>query len=34
MVYVIAAYHDLGLCEGCEFHHIVSGRILFADELF
>ena len=32
MVYVIAAYHDLGLCEGREFHHIVSGRILLADE--
>ena len=32
MVYIIAAYHDLGLCEGREFHHIVSGRILLADE--
>lgn len=32
MVYVIAAYHDLGLCEGREFHHIVSGRILLEDE--
>ena len=32
MVYTIAAYHDLGLCEGREFHHIVSGKILFADE--
>lgn len=32
MVYVIAAYHDLGLCEGREFHHIVSGRMLLADE--
>ena len=31
-VYTIAAYHDLGLCEGREFHHIVSGKILFADE--
>lgn len=31
MVYVIAAYHDLGLCEGREFHHIVSGRILLED---
>lgn len=29
--YVIAAYHDLGLCEGREFHHIVSGKILEAD---
>ena len=32
MVYTIAAYHDLGLCEGREFHHIVSGKILIADE--
>lgn len=32
MVFVIAAYHDLGLCEGRESHHIVSGRILLADE--
>ena len=32
MVYTIAAYHDLGLCEGREFHNIVSGKILFADE--
>ena len=32
MVHTIAAYHDLGLCEGREFHHIVSGKILFADE--
>ena len=32
MVYTIAAYHDLGLCEGREFHHIVSGKIQFADE--
>lgn len=29
--YVVAAYHDLGLCEGREFHHIASGRILEAD---
>ena len=29
--YVIAAYHDLGLCEGRELHHIVSGKILEAD---
>ena len=33
MVYTVAAYHDLGLCEGREFHHIVSGRILLADEI-
>lgn len=32
MVYTIAAYHDLGLCKGREFHHIVSGKILLADE--
>ena len=32
MVYTIAAYHDLGFCEGREFHHIVSGKILIADE--
>lgn len=32
MVYVIAAYHDLGLSEGREFHHLVSGSILQADE--
>lgn len=32
MVYTIAAYHDVGLCEGREWHHIVSGRLLEADE--
>lgn len=32
MVYTIAAYHDLGLCEGREFHHLVSGKILLADK--
>lgn len=32
MVYAIAAYHDLGLCEGREVHHLVSGRILWADK--
>ncbi len=31
--YVIAAYHDLGLCDGREFHHIVSGKILEADNV-
>lgn len=31
MVYTVAAYHDLGLCEGRELHHVVSGRILLAD---
>ena len=32
MVYAIAAYHDIGLCEGREWHHLVSGRMLRADE--
>lgn len=32
MVYAIAAYHDTGLCEGREFHHIASGKIIAADE--
>ncbi|MBR5844744.1 MAG: HD domain-containing protein [Rikenellaceae bacterium] len=32
MLYVAAAYHDLGLCEGRESHHIVSGKIIRADE--
>ena len=32
MVYGIAAYHDLGLSEGREFHHIASGKILLGDE--
>ena len=31
MVYAIAAYHDTGLCEGREFHHIASGKIIAAD---
>ncbi len=31
MVYVAAAYHDLGLCKGREKHHLVSGEILRAD---
>lgn len=31
MVYVIAAYHDIGLCEGRERHHEVSARLLLAD---
>lgn len=29
--YVIAAYHDLGLSDGREFHHIASGKIIEAD---
>ena len=28
MVYAIAAYHDTGLCEGRERHHLVSGQIV------
>ena len=32
MVYAIAAYHDLGLCESRERHHIVSGEMLKQDE--
>lgn len=32
MAYVIAAYHDTGLCEGREQHHMVSGQIIRADE--
>ena len=31
MAYVIAAYHDLGLCYDRETHHIRSGEILLAD---
>lgn len=31
MVYTIAAYHDVGLCEGRERHHIVSGEIMASD---
>ena len=32
MAYVIAAYHDTGLCEGRERHHLVSGKIIRADQ--
>ena len=32
MVYTIAAYHDLGLCEGRENHHLTSGRIMRSDQ--
>ena len=32
MVYVIAAYHDTGLIEGRERHHIASGNIIRADK--
>ena len=31
MVYAIAAFHDIGLCEGREHHHLVSARMLLAD---
>lgn len=31
MVYAIAAYHDMGLCEGRERHHQVSARIIRED---
>ncbi len=31
MVYAIAAYHDLGMSEGRDVHHLASGRILEAD---
>ena len=32
MVYAIAVYHDTGLCEGREMHHLVSGRIIREDK--
>ena len=32
MVYTAAAYHDTGLSEGRERHHLVSGRIIRADK--
>ena len=32
MAYAIAAYHDTGICEGREHHHLVSGRIIRADQ--
>ncbi len=32
MVYTIAAYHDIGLCEGRERHHLVSGRLIREDK--
>lgn len=33
MAYVIAAYHDVGLSEGREVHHLASARILLSDEV-
>ena len=32
MVYAIAAYHDTGLCEGRDTHHLASGRIIRDDK--
>ena len=32
MVYAIAAYHDTGLCEGRDTHHLVTGRIIREDK--
>jgi uncharacterized protein len=32
MAYAIAAYHDTGLCEGRDTHHLVSGRIIREDK--
>jgi len=32
MVYVVAACHDIGLCEGREQHHLVSGRLMREDK--
>ena len=32
MVFAIAAYHDTGLCEGRDTHHLVSGRIIREDQ--
>lgn len=31
MAYVIAAYHDTGMVDGREMHHLASGRIMMAD---
>ena len=32
IVYAAAAYHDTGLCEGRELHHMVSARIVREDK--
>lgn len=32
ILYAAAAYHDLGLCEGREKHHLVLGRIIREDK--
>ena len=31
LVYTAAAYHDTGLCEDRQTHHLISGRIIRAD---
>jgi uncharacterized protein len=31
MLYAAAAYHDVGLCEGRDVHHLASGRMIRAD---
>lgn len=31
LTYVIAAYHDTGMSEGREFHHLASGRVVEND---
>ena len=31
MIYAAAAFHDTGLCEGRDTHHLVSGRIIRED---
>lgn len=33
MVFTVAAYHDIGLSEGRELHHVVSGRLLREDSV-
>ncbi len=32
MAYVIAAYHDTGMVDGRETHHLASGRIIMDDQ--
>lgn len=32
MVYAIAVYHDLGICDGRERHHLVSAELMKADK--
>lgn len=33
MVYAVAAFHDVGLCKGREYHHIESANIVLGDKL-